>query len=475
MSANKILPFKFWCQKVLPLIYDDSLSYLEVLCKVTAKLNELIESDNSQSDAIEELQIAVQELIEQEAQVKEDILELKGRMTTAENDIIGLSGRMTTAENDILIINSSIEGIALSVDAIRTKLFTLTDNFASEYDNNYYYNAGQYCIYNERLYRCVEDIPNPSGEFDPSKWERTKASVEFVRLWDECSNIRLALDALVVNFMGNLALPFFNYEGETVTYTEGDLVTDYQWLYKCIQGYSFDEVVPTPANDRIHWQQTTIAQNLSSGGGGGGGSDIPDWDSERSYERFDCVKYNNHTYMAYDSTPVGTLPTDTDYWYLTSSLNYFSSALNTELGYSGLYYGQGAIEGQIFGYWDTLVGGDERVAIQRATQSFASGATEYFTRSDIVEELNTTNDVVYGYGCSTYDDTKIYNAGDLIVYGRVVMVCNSNNVTGAYDHTKWDNTNIFEELASVKNTLINLNLYNGNVVDRYNTRVTEVI
>ena len=37
--------FKFWCQKVLPLVYDDSLSYYEVLCKVVQYINELIESD----------------------------------------------------------------------------------------------------------------------------------------------------------------------------------------------------------------------------------------------------------------------------------------------------------------------------------------------------------------------------------------------------------------------------------------------
>lgn len=31
--------FRFWCQKVLPLVYDDSLSYYEVLCKVVNYLN----------------------------------------------------------------------------------------------------------------------------------------------------------------------------------------------------------------------------------------------------------------------------------------------------------------------------------------------------------------------------------------------------------------------------------------------------
>ena len=31
-----------YCQKVLPLAYDDSLSYYEVVCKLTSKVNEVI-------------------------------------------------------------------------------------------------------------------------------------------------------------------------------------------------------------------------------------------------------------------------------------------------------------------------------------------------------------------------------------------------------------------------------------------------
>ena len=34
---------RYWTHKILPLIYDDSLSYYEVLSKVTAKINEIID------------------------------------------------------------------------------------------------------------------------------------------------------------------------------------------------------------------------------------------------------------------------------------------------------------------------------------------------------------------------------------------------------------------------------------------------
>ena len=46
----------FYCQKVLPLVYDESLSYYEVLCKVKHKLNELIDSQNLQDKEIKAIE-----------------------------------------------------------------------------------------------------------------------------------------------------------------------------------------------------------------------------------------------------------------------------------------------------------------------------------------------------------------------------------------------------------------------------------
>lgn len=43
--GNDLKYFRFWCYKVLPLTYDNSLSYYEVLCKVVKYINELIEQD----------------------------------------------------------------------------------------------------------------------------------------------------------------------------------------------------------------------------------------------------------------------------------------------------------------------------------------------------------------------------------------------------------------------------------------------
>lgn len=56
---------RYWCYKVLPLVYDDSLSYYEVLCKVVEKLNELVEKYASFDELVAEIEQAIADLQKQ--------------------------------------------------------------------------------------------------------------------------------------------------------------------------------------------------------------------------------------------------------------------------------------------------------------------------------------------------------------------------------------------------------------------------
>lgn len=49
-----VKPLRYWTYKVLPLVYDDSLSYLEILSKAVYKLNQLIENNNQLPELIKE-------------------------------------------------------------------------------------------------------------------------------------------------------------------------------------------------------------------------------------------------------------------------------------------------------------------------------------------------------------------------------------------------------------------------------------
>lgn len=58
------MKFPFWCQKVLPLVYDESLSYYEILCKVYNILNNIIKDNSNMVDEIEDIKKEVAQLKE---------------------------------------------------------------------------------------------------------------------------------------------------------------------------------------------------------------------------------------------------------------------------------------------------------------------------------------------------------------------------------------------------------------------------
>lgn len=59
---KELKPFRYWCQKVLPLVYDDSLSYYELLCKVVDYLNKTMEDVDTLHDDVDALHDAYVQL-----------------------------------------------------------------------------------------------------------------------------------------------------------------------------------------------------------------------------------------------------------------------------------------------------------------------------------------------------------------------------------------------------------------------------
>ena len=61
-NYKTLQPFRYWCQKVLPLVYDDSLSYYELLCKVVDYLNKTMEDVETLHGDVTNLHMAYEEL-----------------------------------------------------------------------------------------------------------------------------------------------------------------------------------------------------------------------------------------------------------------------------------------------------------------------------------------------------------------------------------------------------------------------------
>ncbi len=59
---KELQPFRYWCQKILPLVYDDSLSYYELLCKVVDYLNKTMEDVDTLHTDVTQLHTAYTQL-----------------------------------------------------------------------------------------------------------------------------------------------------------------------------------------------------------------------------------------------------------------------------------------------------------------------------------------------------------------------------------------------------------------------------
>lgn len=89
----------FYCQKILPLVYDDSLSYYETLCKFRAKLDEVIKALND---------ISVDILADAYAYTDKKIAEQQSTMDTLVAELRALVAE-TKEELEDIIDDATIE------------------------------------------------------------------------------------------------------------------------------------------------------------------------------------------------------------------------------------------------------------------------------------------------------------------------------------------------------------------------------
>lgn len=100
---DHISPFRFWVQPILPLSYDDSLSYLEVLLKVKIKLNEVISWANNYKDELYEYvdQKTAENLQTMQTQLAEYQNIINGRLNAQDSKISGLEGSINGILNNV--------------------------------------------------------------------------------------------------------------------------------------------------------------------------------------------------------------------------------------------------------------------------------------------------------------------------------------------------------------------------------------
>ena len=185
-NLKSVEQFRFWAHKIIPLVYDESLSYYEFLCKVVAKLNEVIEAVDGQNEHIQEFEQAITVLVEQ-----------------YRNDLEG-------------------------------ELKDLKNGITHEWAKNTDYAVNDYVWYESKIKQCTES--HTSGEeYDGTKW-RDYPVVDWVK--DEVAR----LEDLIANGSGNAVDRF---ESPVISHYKGEVTKTAEqsgshMMYKVLDGLSID-------------------------------------------------------------------------------------------------------------------------------------------------------------------------------------------------------------------------------------------
>lgn len=104
MAWNETETFSYWCQKVLPLVYDESLSYYEVLCKLMDYVQNIINNENelkklidSNTNDISELKEKTNEMLKELDKIKNGEyvdLYINQLASYIDNNLKGIVGRI---------------------------------------------------------------------------------------------------------------------------------------------------------------------------------------------------------------------------------------------------------------------------------------------------------------------------------------------------------------------------------------------
>lgn len=142
---------KWWCYKVLPLVYEDSLSYYELLCKVIQKINEIIPvvniTDDKITDAVnKELQTMITDGTLDEVINEQIFGELNAKVDRVIADNVILNNQMgelqTNVENEITEIRQETTQSVKNVSDYYLNVLNFgADNTGSEYSDTAFSNA----------------------------------------------------------------------------------------------------------------------------------------------------------------------------------------------------------------------------------------------------------------------------------------------------------------------------------------------
>ena len=274
MIVDKIAHIRLLCKKVLPAVYDESLSYMEGLAKLTFKLNETITSVNALNDNVDTLNDSVIDLNnrvtnventlattldnlqkELDAAIAENNAKVDAKLAEVDAELVNVDARVTALEQGIddrfneleARINKAIRDLTVLV---QEELNVINDMYAKfEQDMKDYVE--------EEIRKALENIPDLTNIYviDPTTGKLSKVQ-------DAINNIFIfsAYNAFTVDEWNELGMNISEANSIMVKSIPRGL-TIYEWL-RDAKRILLTQVLPSVA-DKFAYPHTFVFDYLS--------------------------------------------------------------------------------------------------------------------------------------------------------------------------------------------------------------------
>lgn len=122
IDVQKITHLRLLCKKVLPAVYDESLSYLEGLAKLTHKLNEVINNVNAMDDNIDMLNESVIDLNQRVEVVENSVDTFLEQMTAAFEELTKeydakIDAKLAEVDEELVNVDARVSALEQSIDS----------------------------------------------------------------------------------------------------------------------------------------------------------------------------------------------------------------------------------------------------------------------------------------------------------------------------------------------------------------------
>ena len=233
MNNNpKIENFRFWCQKVIPLVYDDSLSYYELLCKVVDYLNRTIDATNTLIDEFDKYVAdsdnKIKDVLDRYMAAKNEEInaKFKSQDTLIDNFVTTMTKSFDAVKNDNATFKENISTWKAQVESWKTAV-TNEFNTLKQYVENYFTNLDVQTEINNKLDTLVangtlNELLAPLVKANMANYESELANVK-ARLDNLTSAVKPGTttgDASLIDMQMNYKKQIFKSPGEAIRTTD---------------------------------------------------------------------------------------------------------------------------------------------------------------------------------------------------------------------------------------------------------------